>query len=100
MWLPAAIHYGISYDTFWNLNPKIMGIYQDAYIKKLEEQRELINYTAWIQGQYNLASIGAAMSKKVKYPQKPFGFKEKSNGLSGEERFILWIDEFNRRFES
>lgn len=77
-----------------------MGIYQETYIKKLEEQRELINYTAWIQGQYNLTSIGAAMSKKVKYPQKPFGFKEKNKGLGGEEKFLLWIDEFNRRFES
>lgn len=100
VWLPAAIRYGIPYDTFWNLNPKILGIYQDIYIKRLEEQRDLINYTAWIQGQYNMASIGAAMNKKCKYPKAPFDFKGKNSGLSGEEKFLLWVDEFNRRFEN
>lgn len=76
-----------------------MELYQNAYIEKMEEQRDVMNYKAWLYGQYNLAAIGAAMSKKVRYPQKPFVFQEKDNGLSAEERFMLWVDEFNRRFE-
>lgn len=81
------------------MNPKIMSIYQDAYIKHLEEQRELINYTAWLQGQYNIASIGAAMGKKCKYPSRPFELENKESSASGEEKFMIWIDEFNRKFD-
>lgn len=98
-WLPAAIRYGIPYDTFWRLNPRIMQMYQDAHIRNMEEQRDLINYSSWLQGQYNMAAIGAAMSKKVHYPKKPFMPSQKEDDVSGEERFVMWIQEFNRRFE-
>lgn len=76
-----------------------MNVYQDAYIKKTEEQIEMSNSLAWLQGQYNMMSIGAAMNKKCKYPQKPLNLKNTENDISGEEKFLLWIDEFNRRFE-
>lgn len=75
-----------------------MEMYQDARVKELEEQRELINYTAWLQGQYNLTAIGSALSKKAHYPKQPFAMREKQSGLSGEEQFVLWIAEYNRRF--
>lgn len=77
-----------------------MSMYQKSYIKKIEEQIDLSNRLAWLQGQYNMLSIGAAMNKKCKYPKAPFDFKGKNNGLSGEEKFLLWVDEFNRRFEN
>ena len=80
------------------INPKIMNVYQEAYIGRMEEQIDLNNRLAWLQGQYNMLSIGASMSKKCKYPKEPFNLKEKNSALSGEEKFLLWVDEFNRKF--
>lgn len=81
------------------MNPKIMDVYQNVYVKQMEEKRDLINYTAWLQGQYNMESIGAVMSRKHKYPKSPYGLGEKQNALSGEEQFLLWIEAYNQRFD-
>lgn len=99
IWLPAALRYGIPYDTFWDLNPRIMNIYQEEYKRSVEEKQQAIDYEAWLQGQYQIASIGAALSKKCKYPNQPFSMKPEEKGLSGEEQFLLWADEFNRQFD-
>lgn len=80
------------------LNPKILNIYQESYIKKREEEAETLNYSSWLQGQYNMLSIGAAMNKKNRYPKEPLKAK-KAEGVSGEEKFLLWVNEFNKRFE-
>ena len=76
MYLPAAIRYGISYDTFWNLNPRIMGIYQKEYIEKLKYDNEC----AWRSGVYmydalksSLSSVfGGKKSKAIPYPKEPY----------------------------
>lgn len=99
VWLPGALRYNIPYETFWTLNPKILQIYQDVHVAKMKEQMQIVNYTAWLQGQYNIASIGAAMSKNAKYPKKPLALEQQDSGMSGEEKFKLWIQEFNKRFE-
>ncbi|MEY8509696.1 hypothetical protein AALA78_15935 [Lachnospiraceae bacterium 42-17] len=99
IWLPAALRYGISYETFWNLNPRIMDIYQEAYKKSLEEKYKVMDYKAWLHGQYQVASIGAALSRKCKYPAQPLGMAEEKKGLSEEEKFLLWAKEFNSQFE-
>lgn len=100
VWLPAAIRYGIPYDTFWKLNPRIMDIYQDNYRKSLEEKQKLIDYEAWLHGQYQVASIGAALSKKCKYPQRPITMtQDEQEWLSEEDQFLLWVDAYNRGFD-
>lgn len=99
IWLPAAIRYRIPYDIFWKMNPKILTIYQDAYIQNKEEEYKSADYRAWLEGAYILRSIQCALSpKKIKYYEKPFTAEEKST-LSDEEKFLLWVEEFNRRFE-
>ncbi len=83
------------------MNPRIINIYQDSYKKKREEQMELGNWYAWIQGQYQMASIAAAIGgRKQRYPQKPFAIFENGTQISGEEKFLLWVEEYNRRFEN
>lgn len=99
VWLPAALRYGIPYETFWNLNPRVMNIYQREYKRSLEERQQIIDYEAWLRGQYQIASIGAALSRKCKYPTSPFSMQEEEKGLSEEEQFLLWVDEFNRKFD-
>ena len=64
----------------------------------MKEQLQLTNYSAWLYGRYQLLAIGAAMSKRCKYPTEPF-YTEEKEVLNGEERFKLWIGEFNRKFE-
>jgi hypothetical protein len=76
-----------------------MNAYQEAHIAKVKEQLQVINYSAWFQGQYTMMSIGAIFGKHVKYPQKPFELGKKEPAISQEEKFKLWIAEFNRRFE-
>ena len=82
------------------MNPRILTVYQETFHKQLEEQLELVNWTAWIQGQYHVASIAAALGgRKNKYPKKPFKIFDNEAQMSGEESFLLWIDEYNRKFE-
>lgn len=77
-----------------------MGIYQEQHIKKMEEQRDMMNLSAWLQGQYQVLAISTALNgKKCKYPDKPFELTGKNSGLSQEENFLLWVNEYNRRFE-
>ena len=37
--------------------------------------------------------------KNAKYPQKPYSLVEKEKPLSPEEKFKLWIEEFNKKFD-
>lgn len=76
-----------------------MNIYQDAYKKALEEKQQVLDYEAWLHGQYQIASIGAALSKKCKYPDKPISMKTEQKGLDDEDKFLLWIDDFNRKLD-
>ncbi|MEZ3487319.1 MAG: hypothetical protein K1W22_12225 [Lachnospiraceae bacterium] len=99
VWLPIALRYKIDYETFWNINPRIINIYQEEYRRRIEEQQKLMDYEAWLRGQYQMASIGAALSKKCKYPALPFSMQEEEKGLSDEEQFLLWADKFNHQFE-
>lgn len=99
MWLPAALRFGIPIEVFWSLNPKYMYMYQDAYIKEKEEQIKLIDVSAYYNGIYVQQAIASCFDKKLKYPKKPLSLIEKKKELSGEEKFKLWVEEFNKRFE-
>lgn len=97
--MPAAIRFGIPADVFWELNPKYMYIYQDAYIKEKEERVKMLDVAAYYQGLYNVQAIAACFSKNVKYPKKPLSLEPKKKILSEAEQFRLWVAEFNRKFD-
>ena len=62
----SAIRYGIPINDFWELNPRIMSMYQDDYIeKKLEHYKEL-DKMAYLMGSYN--------AQIFKYPRKAEDF--------------------------
>jgi len=90
--------YGVPYELFWHLNPTKLKPFKIAYQKQLDQKNQL----AWIQGQYNLLAIGSVFNgKKCKYPKKPFGKQEDFNDeLSGEEKFLLWIEDHNRKYDN
>lgn len=99
VWLPAALRMGIPIDVFWDLNPKYMYMYQDTYIKEKEEQIKLMDVAAYYQGLYVHQAIASCFNKNAKYPKTPYSLVEKEKPLSPEEKFKLWIEEFNRKFD-
>lgn len=76
-----------------------MYLYQENFIKEKEEQIKLLDVAAYYQGLYVQQAIASCFSKKVKYPEKPLSLIEKQVPLSGEEKFRLWVEEYNRRFD-
>lgn len=73
--LPFALYVGIKEADFWNMNPRMVKPYNEAYKMKMKHDDQL----AWLQGQYVLeallASVGNMFKKKNaephEYPTKP-----------------------------
>ena len=97
--MPAAIRFGIQMDVFLELNPKYMYLYQKAYLQEKEEQVQLLDVAAYYQGLYVQMAIASCFSKRGKYPKRPLSMEPKEEPMSGEEKFRLWVMEFNKRFE-
>lgn len=92
MYLPAAIKYGISYDDFWKMNPRIMEIYQKGYMDEVKQKQQLMNYQAWLNNQYTMMAIGSAFNRKNKYPKKPFEFKDTKKIEETEENYRIEME--------
>lgn len=62
-------------QEFWYENPDLLWVYRTSFINKRKEeveyQHEYINYQAWLTGAYIQQAVGALLSKKVRYPDKP-----------------------------
>lgn len=43
----------------------------DAYWKRRKNEWEKAEYQSWLTGSYVMNAIGAAFSKKIKYPKNP-----------------------------
>ena len=97
--MPAAIRFGIQMDVFWELNPKYMYLYQKAYLQEKEEQVRFLDVAAYYQGLYVQMAIASCFSKRGKYPKRPLSMEPKEEPMSGEEKFRLWVMEFNKSFE-
>lgn len=69
---------GIPYREFWHLTPAAIYQIQKAYIDEKKREMDLIEQHAWLTGQYVLAAIGVAFSKKKKYPDSPIEIREKN----------------------
>ena len=75
-WIPYALAMGISYNDFWDMNPRIMNIHIAGHKRKLEYD----NYVAYLGGIYVrealLCTVGNMFSKKgakpIEYPKEPY----------------------------
>lgn len=90
---------GIPVEEFWKLNPKYMYMYQDNFLKEKEEQIKLLDASAYLNGLYVQQAISSCFNKKAKFPQKPLSLAEKKKPLSGEDKFKMWIEQYNKKFE-
>lgn len=70
----------MSKRDFFHSTPNDIEIYLDAYDKNREGEAELsferMKYSSWLTGLYVQNAIGSVISKKVKYPKKPYGEEE------------------------
>lgn len=64
-------------QEFWNDDPDLLWVYRNLYMQKMEQERDIINYKAWLQGFYNYNAIASAFSKNAKYFDKPIEFNSK-----------------------
>jgi len=75
-WFIKASDIGITYWEFWDMNPRILGVLNLVYERRVKQRDQEM----WQQGQYTYAAfsvvLGNAFRKKgsapEEYPQKPF----------------------------
>ena len=69
-------------QEFWYDDPDLLWAYRDAYIakekEKIELEKEMINYQAWLQGLYNFHAIAGVLGEKHKYLEQPIDLKPKT----------------------
>ena len=100
VWLPQSLAIGIPYETFWKLNPKLIKPFAKVFKDKKEEEREIINYTAWLNGIYIRDAIGSCLSKNGHYPDKPLDLKMKPLTVKeNAEQFGNFATAFNNKFK-
>lgn len=90
-----AIIYGMSYDEFWNKDPELFFSYRFSYLKRIEIQREEINYNSWLNGLYNFRAYAVALhnafdgkNAPLEYFKKPIDFKNEDKEENKEETFM------------
>lgn len=68
-------------QEFWNDDPDLLWAYRNVYMEKerqkLEAEKEVINFQAWLQGLYNFNAIVGALSKTPKYLDSPINLYTK-----------------------
>lgn len=93
--MPQALRCGIAYQDFWHLTPQAILEIEKAYFENKKQERDLMEQIAWLEGNYNLASIGVAFSKKkLKYPENPAVIREKNRTDFTEEEKKKYIELF------
>lgn len=96
-YFPIAIRMGISYQEFMSMIPKVFHKYREEYRKKQQEEADMINYSAWLNGLYISHAIEAAFSKNGKYLSKPFERgSEDAIPENDAIQFGAWAAAFNK----
>lgn len=75
--LPLALSCGMSYEEFWNEEPRLFS----CYIKKREIELDNINYQSWLIGLYTYKAFGTVLNNvfsdkssiKDTYFERPLG---------------------------
>lgn len=54
------------------MTPKILNVYQKEYERKMQNEADMTDYSAWLNGKYIKSAIAVFVNKQNKYPDKPF----------------------------
>ena len=76
-------------QEFWNDEPDLLWVYRDLYMQKIEQERDTINYNAWLQGFYNYNAIASAFSKNAKYFSKPIEFNTRPKTAQEQRQELM-----------
>ena len=93
----------MTYEQFWNDDPQLFWIYENAYNKRKEIEFKENNYMMWLNGQYTLSALAQVManafskSKKNVYPKQPFGEEKKE--LTPKQKFEIIAAQVNSNFK-
>ena len=73
-----AITYGMSVKEFWEESPDLFWAYRFSYYNKLENEHQMVNNSAWLQGAYFYEAISVALGnvfgkEKLYYSKQPYG---------------------------
>lgn len=95
-----AYRIGLDLNTFWRLNPRRMKPFLDMFEQKKCEERDQLNFHAYMTGVYVRDAIGACFNKNGKYPEMPYDLrsqKEKTASITPEEyaRRLILMNEYN-----
>ena len=80
----AAISRNMSKYTYLHSTPNDVDIYIEEFDKRTKAEAEIaferMKYSAWLSGLYVQNAVASVMSKRAKYPKKPYG-EEDSNTI-------------------
>lgn len=76
-------------QEFWNDDPDLLWAYRNSYMQKMEQERDMINYKAWLEGFYNYNAIASAFSKNAKYFDKPIEFNVKPKTVEEKRQELM-----------
>lgn len=87
---------GVSYETFWHLNPRKLKPIEKAYEMKMESRQAQMNLESWLQGLYVQNAVASVLAKNAKYPKKPFdlfGKEKKKTPEQEAEEFKEYVQQ-------
>ena len=101
--LPQALSIGVTYETFWELNPRTLQPFVDAFQmrmkRELEAERTKIDLLAWQIGVYTRYAVGGLFDRKAKYPAEPLTIasarEQSMTGADHAARFAAWAAQHN-----
>ena len=74
-YLPYALAIGVSYETFWTLNPRLLKPFVEAY----KHKQKILDEQMWLMGIYVHEAVGIVLgnafakkgAKKLEYLKEP-----------------------------
>lgn len=54
------------------MTPKLLDVYQKEYERRKQDEADMMDYSAWLNGKYIKSAIAVFINKQNEYPAKPF----------------------------
>lgn len=72
----------MSSKEFWEDDPQLYWAYRIFYLQKTKQEGELLDYKAWLEGNYTCIAVSVALNNafsksKADYPKEPLGSESK-----------------------
>ena len=103
VWLPNALLYGVSYETFWTLNPTKLEPFQKKREMEAKEQATALDTLAWSVGSYVVDAMAIFLGRNAPaYPSQPRSMNSTEDAPPGAkmtdaDRFAAFAAEHNKR---